>query len=190
MTDHFNVSPYLGQNPKSVSHHLSDLAETFQPLHGVSFDLRGIIQLESGPIPGNNPDKPDKPISEIYGNTFPERVDGIEIGQKANKVHFLTSCVFALAQPGEVVAELLIHYDDGASARIELKHGEHVMDWLHHGDQIDPEKVGWRGRPNRKKHLSEIIWDNPHPEKLISHIDFVSALTASGPFLVAITLAD
>ena len=38
------------------------------------------------------------------------------------------------------------------------------------------------------KGLSELVWKNPHPDKVITTIDFVSEMQQEVPFVVAITL--
>ena len=52
------------------------------------------------------------------------------------------------------------------------------------------ERIGWRidrGKQGERI-LSEVVWQNPHPDKTITSIDFVSGLKACAPFLVGITL--
>jgi hypothetical protein len=53
--------------------------------------------------------------------------------------------------------------------------------------------VGWRGEHDAGEPkaivLSELVWKNPHPDKAIDTIDFISAQVGAAPFLVAITLA-
>jgi hypothetical protein len=38
--------------------------------------------------------------------------------------------------------------------------------------------------------FSEKIWRNPHPEKVITSIDFVSAKIEAAPFLLGVTVID
>lgn len=38
--------------------------------------------------------------------------------------------------------------------------------------------------------LSEVVWQNPHPEKTIRAIDFVSGKLQAAPFLLGITLRE
>ena len=74
---------------------------------------------------------------------------------------------------------------------------EHVADWFQWFDnyRLTPEQTGWRGRTRNPWYpgtvpvaLCEVVWQNPFPEKSISHLDIVSAETKCSPFFVAITL--
>ena len=55
-------------------------------------------------------------------------------------------------------------------------------------------QIGWTGRDGRAVGqgytlaLSELVWKNPHPDKTIATIDFISAKAKAAPFLVGITL--
>ncbi|MCB1094505.1 MAG: hypothetical protein KDN22_02900 [Verrucomicrobiae bacterium] len=69
-----------------------------------------------------------------------------------------------------------------------------IADWSQAGsdkDQLPEERIGWRGtwgNGTGERVLSEVIWRNPHSDKTIRSIDFVSELKAAAPFLVGITL--
>ena len=98
------------------------------------------------------------------------------------------------AKDGTAIAYFKIHYDDRSSEILPIKKGSDVVDWVNENaayNKVGIEKIGWSGNGDIKNwntHLSEIIWDNPHPDKLITHIDFTSAKESAAPFLVGITL--
>jgi hypothetical protein len=62
-----------------------------------------------------------------------------------------------------------------------------AIDWLGPNDIEDSKTIVWRS-VDRRAGLSQKSWENPHPDKTTSTIDFVSANAQSAPFLVGITL--
>jgi hypothetical protein len=45
--------------------------------------------------------------------------------------------------------------------------------------------VAWKGKDGRRVYVS--TWENPWPDVEIVSMDFVSAMTRCGPFLIAVT---
>ena len=85
-----------------------------------------------------------------------------------------------------------MNYSDGTSETMPVVSGpEGVSDWSGGGNGV---VRGWIGPINdnlRQGSLSELIWENPHPGKVIETIDFLSEESPHGaPFLVAITLEE
>jgi len=139
--------------------------------------------------------------SPLLTKEKPDKVEGIPVGRKAAKLHFLHSTLFGKAQPviedGESIAEYRINYDDRTSATIKLKYGEDLRDWWYAkgapaaGDKV---KVAWEGENEAAKaggngiRLYLTTWTNPNPGKKVSTIDFVRVEgTPASPFCVAIT---
>ena len=68
--------------------------------------------------------------------------------------------------------------------------------WVHTPDRMnqitamDENKIGWIGTSSNgeKRALTKFTWNNPHPEKNISNIDFIGGLSNCAPFIVGITL--
>jgi len=50
--------------------------------------------------------------------------------------------------------------------------------------------VGWRGETpaGQPVRLFESIWENPHPDDPITHLDYESAMQDSAHFIIAITV--
>ncbi len=190
LTRYYNASLYddRGWTESGLSIELGNLPETFVPRKGVSFDIRGLIQLESGTLPDGDT------LNSKSGHQYPERVDGVAIGQESPAVHILASCTWGLADAGDEVARFVMRYDDGTSQEMVVRFIEDVADWWTIGGTVPPERVGWHGwispRAGWEQQvvLSELVWQNPYPEKTIDSIDFISTLGAAAPFLVAITL--
>ena len=110
--------------------------------------------------------------------------------------------IFSWAQGGNKlgrieVAKIIVHFDDGDSSTMTIKHKDHIADWLQWLDnfRLTDEQRGWSGNTANPWGpgvlacaISEVVWKNPNPELTISHIDLVSEVTDVAPFVVAITL--
>ena len=165
---------------------LGRLPEDFTPLNGVNFDLRGVFQLGSG---------------NGFKDHLPERVEGIPVGQKSEAIHFLLGAMNGSDLGKVEVARILVHYEDGTTATKSVINKDDVSEWLQWFDayRMPEEKQGWSGLSRNSFStktipgllpvaLAELIWENPHPDKTISHIDIISQRTKTSPFFVAITL--
>ena len=192
LTDFYTGNLSAVSTPNSMGYSLPELPSTFKPLKGVSFDLRGVVQLESGDIPvgAGNRSEPQT-VGEISGRPVPERVKGIPVNQRSEALHFLMSCTYGRAALGSEVAHFVIHYEDGSQETKSILYPNDIADWVGgNNDRVPEDKIGWqidRGEQGERI-LSEIVWQNPHPDMTITSIDFVSGLKACAPFLVGITL--
>ena len=132
----------------------------------------------------------------------PARVEGIAVGRKAEKLHFLHTTLFGRGTPrieeGDTIAEYKVTFDDGTSATVPVKYGEDVRDWWHGKDAPAPAgckvKVAWEGDNEPAKAAGHVIrlylttWKNPHPGKKVASIDFARTDgTPASPILVALT---
>jgi RNA polymerase sigma factor (sigma-70 family) len=119
----------------------------------------------------------------------PPRVEGIQVGAKVVKLHFLHACGFAGDIPRHTpIGKYVVHYADQSMAAIEIVYGRDVVDWWVQPGVPDPtrSKVAWQGQ----NALSEIklyltTWENPNPDKRIVTLDLVA--TGGTPFCVAIS---
>jgi hypothetical protein len=140
---------------------------------GVEFDLRGAIRV---------------------GDTYPDSVEGIPVGQKCRRLHFLQ----AGGGPPELepdntqVASYVLHYADGSREEIPVLYGRDLRTWVVKSDSADIHgaKVAWTG--NHSTHGAIRIFmqtrDNPHPDKELESVDFVSKKTKCVPILFGITI--
>jgi tetratricopeptide (TPR) repeat protein len=186
LSKHYTASLYDGRGWHS-NENLRLLPETFRPRDGIDFDIRGLIQLQSGRYPPGTLEISGKDMNELYGKSFPEAVKGIQVGLRTKALHFLTSGSWCNGAAGTEVSRILIHYEDGATAECPIRFREDVIDWSWGSDQRLPlDRIAWvGGRPIKR--LMRKTWTNPHPDKPIREIDFVSAMTTAAPFLVAVT---
>ena len=68
--------------------------------------------------------------------------------------------------------------------------------WIHTKERrepiesLDADKIGWIGECSNgdARALTKYSWENPHPDKKVSHIDFEGGLSETAPFIVAITI--
>lgn len=132
---------------------------------------------------------PERPQSK----DLPKQAN-IEVGRKADVLYFLHDC--AWAKEGLEQFKYVVKYDDGSKVEIPIIGGEHIFDWAL-GLQAKFTKRIARMRPSVAvtvgggalfPHVNVYMleWLNPHPEKKIAAIDFVSA-GKGVPILLGIT---
>jgi WD40 repeat protein/energy-coupling factor transporter ATP-binding protein EcfA2 len=188
LTPHYTAGLYDGRNWHG-DQTLSMLAETFRPRDGIGFDIRAMIQLDSGTYPQTATAlERGKDLNAMYKKTYPDQVTGIRVDRPAKALHFLVAtCHGNSSKEGTQVAQIVIHYQDGSQAEIPLIDGKDLTDWsLGYDTRVPTDRVVWVGsRPFRA--LYRKTWSNPSPEKPIASIDFVSAKREAAPFLVAAT---
>jgi hypothetical protein len=185
LTSHFNAR--LDQQWNRTSYPGDDLAELPtgpQEFHGVRLDIRGVIQLQGKEW-------------QRRGLRYPEQVAGIPIQRSCHYLYVLHADGGARAPTGATVASLVLHYGDGTTAAIPIQHDVHVKDWWTHNQPppSDPDTVvAWTGknqataRMGNSNRLYLTRFDNPQPKKQIETLDYVSAMEAPGPFMVALTV--
>ena len=156
------------------------------------FDLRGLIQLNSGPF--NNGDTAND-FGWVKGlnKHYPNSVEKIKIKSKAERIHFLVGGLFAHEmQKGASAMIITINYEDETTSVLDLKSNEDIFNWwsTDWADSIPEENLGFLGPNNlgNERFLTKPIWTNPNPEKVISHIDLTSGLIKCAPFVVGITI--
>jgi len=169
---------------------LSELATGLVTLGGVEFDIRGVIQLRRAePL--------DKP-AEMAAADDPVRVQGIPIEQEARQLHLLLGTIQPEAD-GTVIGSLVLHYADGETRSLDLVYGRDVREWWYDPAKGDTEttdraQVVWTGlnpvanRASRRLRLYLNTRENPRPGVAIASFDFVSTMTHSAPFLIAVTV--
>jgi hypothetical protein len=132
---------------------------------------------------------------------LPEKVEGIKVGARFDKLHILQSTEFGempvKVEDGTAIGAYVVHYADKTEETIPIVYGEDVRDWwdsMMYGNKLKRAKVAWRGKNSISAEngceirLFSEAWTNPHPDKMVATIDVVSKKTACAPFLVALTL--
>jgi hypothetical protein len=138
----------------------------------------------------------------------PDKVLGIKVNAKCGKLHVLHATCFGGGpnKPGDplyvgdgtVIGQYMVHYGDGSGEGISIVYGEDVRDWFYVSDEAKTTrgKIVWNGENDRasmleaKIRLYMLSWENPHPDKTITSIDYLGKKdeTPAAPFCVAITL--
>ncbi|MBN1580763.1 MAG: hypothetical protein JXA89_08670 [Anaerolineae bacterium] len=182
LTDYYTASldeDWLGKPGAN----LTPLPQGVQVFAEAAFDVRGLIQLAG------------KTIHEETEIDFPQAVNGIEINYKGRKLHFLHGTAWSTEKDAKV-GEYVLHYANGQIQSIPIIYQRHVRDWwIQEGNPIPTDAdIAWTGENKASHKLGYTIQiyrysaSNPFPNEEIKTIDFVSAMTESAPFLIALTI--
>ena len=138
---------------------------------GVLFDVRGAIHLL---------------LSRNHS------VEGIRVGQKCRRLHFLhTTSDFEPTKTREIAAYRL-NYVDQTHREFPIVYGQDLRDGDMSTDSNDAQHatVVWTGTNAFSDRIRLFLrtWQNPHPGLEIRSLDFVSRLDGSCPSLIAVTL--
>jgi hypothetical protein len=127
---------------------------------------------------------------------MPEKVPGIKVGLALAKLHVLHGTGWGgSVKDGALIARYVVYYDDQTSEIIPIAYGIDLRDWWNVDDSMEVErgKVVWEGTTDSfgqgvKIRLYLGTWENPHPEKTVTSITYVSTgTTEASPFCVAMT---
>ncbi len=131
----------------------------------------------------------------------PKQVEGIPVGRRAKRLHFLHATHFGNRSYTKIGA-YIVQYPDDRSVEIPIRYGEDVLDWWARSGEEPGQalsKVAWMGNNSAASasgatsiRLFIKTWDNPRPEVEITRLSMVtgpqpSGKTAPAPFLVAAT---
>ncbi len=166
-------------NLTDVDRNLGELPAGVQALGGVSFDVRGFVQLR-----GVAPD------SEIY----PDRV-AIPVRRAFQRLQALHGTTW-FERPGREIGAFVLHYASGEVAELPIVFGEHLRG---EDARLKPEsecpggRLVWggdsaAGAADNRPRLYLAAFANPKPGLEVVQIDYVSKLTRCGPLLVALTV--
>lgn len=185
----------LGRPDDTGSNNLAALPAGVHVYAGIPFDVEGRVQLMGRKL--------------LESTTkFPVRVRNLRIDGKFHRLHVLQGASGITEDTGgRKIAELVLHYADGSQARLPIVAGEQVRDWW---GPIYETAAGWNARnptaagselawtgsnprikedkPEESLRLYQSSFDNPHPEREVSSIDFVSTVTDAAPFILGLTL--
>jgi hypothetical protein len=98
---------------------------------------------------------------------------------------------------GAAIGYFVVHYRDKTKAAIPIVYGKDVRDWWELSDQgrVTHGKVAWQGanrvrkETRTKMRLYLTTWENPHPKKPVTHLDYVCTEgTPAWLFCVALTV--
>lgn len=160
---------------KVVGRDLAELPEGMGTYGGVLFNVGGVVQLRG---------LGDRP----YPNMYPESVDGIRIGVKCSKLHFLHATAWSTAT-GTRIASYNLHYSDGTVESVPVLYGNDLRDYTYEpSDVTKTNGAAWSSLRGRyPKRIFRSTWVNPKPSLEVKSLDFVSTGSRCYPFLLAIT---
>ncbi len=148
-------------------------------LGGVTFDLRGVVQLATS-------------APEMQG-WFPQRITNLIVGRTCQRLHFLHAAT-SDGSIGSKIGRYVLHFADGRQFERELRLHRDLGPWWGRTDQSKTTApVVWTGdnatsrAAKMKLRLFMLTVENPFPETTLSGLDFVSDQKSSAPFLVALT---
>ncbi len=158
---------------------LAWLPRGVQRFANIDFDVRGLIQLSS---------------KKMTNPRYPGSVQGIKIGRKTPRLHFLHGAGWT-APEGTPVASFVVHFENGETNQINLLYGIHVIDWVVTDSEPKDKKtsvLAWTGSSPATEgqmalRLYKTEWINPNPNQLVKSLDYQSADGDPAPFLIAIT---
>lgn len=176
----------------------NNLAELPAETHffaGVPFEVEGRVQLLGRSLLDTVP-------------TLPVAVRHIPVARQCEDIFLLHGAAGIKPEmAGMNVAKLVVHYADGTRAMLTIAAGKDVLDWRGPIYQTGagwekggPSSVGtelaWVGSnpdlvrtaPNDSLRLYRTVLRNPHPEREIATVDFVSTGSDAAPFLVGLTV--
>jgi WD40 repeat protein len=169
----------------SLGNDLSALPRGIQKFGGSEFDVRGVVQLSGSAL-------------ENLGGRFPQRVEGIPIGRKCRRLHFLHGAAWS-ALAGTHVASYVVHYANAEQREIKVMFGHHLREWWFSQSQpllTTGAAVAWEGSNAASQTLGQrlrvyqMAWLNPFPDVEVVRLDFRSTMEKPAPFLIAITIED
>jgi WD40 repeat protein/tRNA A-37 threonylcarbamoyl transferase component Bud32 len=177
-----NAKPHHVDLTTSYNHYLTKVAfppirPGLQTLAGTEFDVRGIIFLRVAGV--------DEPL--------PSNVPAITVGQRCRRLHFLHASRGAAIPRGTRLGSYVVHYADSKLVEVPIIYWEDVGPWSSEDymeEHLKRATVAWQNKPDRSvnQRLYKMTWDNPRPSVDIKCVDFVSSMTSSAPFLVALTM--
>lgn len=163
------------------SNNLAELTAGKHVLVGLPFQVGdGVIQLGSTKQKG----KPEKLA--------------VKVGRKFTTLHVLHCAAYGVNEGQVTIASYVLHYEDGKTHTIPVVNRLDIFAFFKRPEEKvkSSAKEAWVGsNPNVKKNgvnirLFAATWENPRPDATVVSIDFVSSMTQSAPFCVAMTLAD
>jgi len=154
--------------------------EGVRQIAGVQFDVRAIVHLGARQFP----------------ILLPEKIENIPVNRKCRAIHFLHGATFP-ASNGSKVASFVIHFREGGLAEMPIIYGRDVKTrWFNQNQksELEPPKPAWISSPDRvgangkSLRLYMSSWRKQNADPDVTTIDFISHMTESAPFLLAITI--
>jgi hypothetical protein len=201
LTEHYttrlDVLPYPACSIDKADNDLRELPPGTGVWSNIVFDVRGVVMLRQLSMRGYP--------WRWHWEQHPVRVDGIRLGNTFRRLHAFHGMLQGYHEPlvvesGMEVGHYTLHYADGSQAELPIVVGRHVRHWWAQEGEENPfaplseGTVVWTGSNPSAKDAKATLrlyltsYQNPHPEKEVVTVDYVSAMTTAAPFLVAMTI--
>jgi WD40 repeat protein/serine/threonine protein kinase len=183
---------YPGFNPYYSDTHLGALKPGLMVLSNITFDVRGVVQLQKFESLGG--------AFRLNWEKFPREVSGIRVGRGLKRVHLLHgTSSWGIPPDGTRVASLVLRYQDATEHPFEIEYGRDVRNWDFgpNGDSktsITRATVAWSATNHlaigkeQPVRLFLSTFENPKPASEVTSIDLISTMTEAAPFMIAITV--
>lgn len=161
---------------------------------GAEHDLRNLPRGEQmlGGVRFRLSPSPSQPCAvALDSRMFPTkplpRLVHLPVGRRASALYFLHATGWQVER-NKRVGDYRILYADNTSETVPLEYGVNICAW----DDPSPAyfaRVAWRGQTVDKTPvtLRYLRWDNPHPRKVVTAIEFSVSDETALPMLFAIT---
>ena len=167
------------QGTQTAGNTLQALGVGVRELGGVTFDIRGIVQLNGWELALNS------------SRRFPNGIFDLPVGLAGTKLHLLLATAFG-SPIGDPVGRLRFHFVDRSIWERPLIYGVDVADWWQRNNRVAAEQLEpvWRGTTPSKEQIRLFLStiEIPWPDKAIAGIDFQGGGANAAPFIVGITL--
>lgn len=162
-------------------------------LHGIPFDLRGLIRLEPPDFGALLRAEATAPL----GSWALRTLSGIPIGRPCRRIHFLQAPDGRFRGRGEECARWRIRFTDGGEREFPLVFGRHFPEGsrlvVPHDAASASPFIAWSdagqssGSP-AGAYLCRVTWDNPEPANPIHSLDFTVGSGRSRTMVMAISV--
>jgi len=192
--DVYNAQPDSRTWIGSTASQIAPAFTGYRSLHGMKYDIGGILQLNSGIYPESNSRLRGKDMNAYYGRKWPLAVNDIPVYQKAGALYLVGGLIWSYwEETGTKVAQVTLNYlDESSSKPFPLLYRHHIADWYSSRDIPGADRI-WRGKrrdSGNQTAIYEIEIPNPQPKKAIKSIGIESGHRAAGPFVLGITLGE
>ncbi|HEV7300135.1 MAG TPA: endo-1,4-beta-xylanase [Tepidisphaeraceae bacterium] len=115
-------------------------------------------------------------LGDAKRKQLPRQIAGIPVQQRLERIGFLHTAMYAEAPDDEVLGEYVVRYDDGSTQTVPIRQNRDLRDWYLAGRReggLAPAYVH-TDEMSHERGLFVTLWQNPHPQRPISTIDFQS----------------
>lgn len=167
------------QGTQTAGNTLQALGIGIRELGGVTFDIRGILQLNGLELASNS------------HREFPNSIFDVPVGLAGTKLHLLLASAYG-SSFGEPVGTVRFHFADRSIWERPLIYGVDLADWWQLNSRAGVENLlpVWQGTTPSKDPIRLFLTtiEIPWPDIAIARIDLQAGGATAAPFIVGLTL--